>query len=1000
MSHSFRRQLLASSLLVGATAFAAPAFAQDVASTPGVQTQEMNQSGADAAGDIVVTGSLIRNPNLTSVAPVTVIGETEMALRQSINAEQLVRDIPGVVPGIGSNVNNGNGGASTVDLRGLGDNRNVVLLDGQRIVPFDNRGVTDLNNIPLALIERTDVLTGGASTTYGADAISGVVNFVTRSDFSGVDLTAQTGISEKGDGQTFRVDATVGGNFADDKGNVVFSVGYQKVKPVYQGDRGFSYYALDSFNGQISGSGTTFPSRLNGVALVNPDGTTTPAISGSRQINPTTGSLDAFTQSYNFNPLNIFQTPFERFNIYGAGHYDISDSVTFYTRGLFSKNTVSTVLAESGAFSLAVDVPFSNPYLPTAARNQICTAAGLTAGQCAAAATATPGSADYRTFRTTLGRRAIEAGPRITNYRTTLFDYRAGFRGDFSDSLHWDISGSYGESDVTQEITGNTLNSRFRDALLATNATTCISGNTGCVPVNIFGGDGSITPEMLSYLTANASVITHTSLGQIRGTLSGEIPVTSPIASDPISFAVGGEYRDYGASVSSDELTKSGDIGGSGGATPDVSGSYYVYEGFAEVDAPLIQDRPFFELLDLQAGVRRSQYVIKTTGQPKFGATTWKVGLNWQPIHDVKLRGNYQHAVRAPNIYELFQPVTTQLTNLAVDPCEGTAPVGNANLTAVCLAQGAPASQIGLIEGPNAGQVNITTGGNPNVGPEKSNSYTFGVVLQPTFLRGFTATVDYYHIKVKDAITTPTPQDLVGACFTGLSASSATNPACTVIRRDPNTGSLSGDAATVGGLLGNLSNLGVIETDGIDVTANYTQDLGFGRLNLSLSGNWTNRSKFQATPTSINRECVGYYSVNCNLSGSLQPKFSWSQRTTLTVKDVDLSLNWRHIDGMKYEPLDAEAGGPAYSGTLDPATGLDGNYDFNRIKAMNYFDLSTRVGVNDNVDFTFTVFNLFDKKPPIVGYNIGATAYNSGNTYPSTYDAIGRRFSVSAHVKF
>ncbi|WP_026359869.1 TonB-dependent receptor domain-containing protein [Sphingomonas sp. PR090111-T3T-6A] len=1004
MAYSIRRQLLASTLMVSAAAFATPAFAQDAATTPQSSPATATPAAPSDNNAIVVTGSLIRNPNLTGVAPVSVIGANEISLRQSTNAEELLRDIPGAVAGIGSQVNNGNGGVSTVDLRGLGANRNLVLLDGQRIVPAGLDGVVDLNNIPLALIERTDVLTGGASTTYGADAISGVVNFVTRRDFSGVDATVSEGITQRGDGNQLRADFTVGGNFADDKGNAVLSIGYQRTKPVYQGDRGYSYYAIDSFAGEASGSGTTFPSRLVGIGIVNQATGANTALTdfaGNHQINPTTGSIDAYTQPYNFNPLNVFQTPYKRFNIYGAAHYDITDNIEFYTRGLYSKNTVNTVIAESGAFGIAVDVPLSNPYLPDAAFNQICAAAVgqgvLTSAQCTAARTATgPNDPNYQTFRTTLGRRAIEAGPRISSFVSNVFDYHAGLKGDLGDHLHWDVNGSYGESDQTQLIKGYTLNSRFKDALLATNPDTCLSGNAGCVPVNIFGGDGSITPEMLSYLTANSSVVTHTSLAQVHGQLTGDVPVTSPLADDPINFAVGGEYRRYTASVSSDSLAKGGDLGGAGGATPDVNGAYSVYEGFGEIDAPLIQNKPYFDMLELQAGIRRSQYSINAPGSPGYGTTTWKVGLNWQPVHDIKLRGNYQHAVRAPNINELFSPVNTVLTNLSVDPCAGAAPTTNTNLQAVCLAQGAPLSSIGLINNPTAGQANITTGGNTNLKPEKSNSYTFGTVLQPRFLPGFSLTVDYYHIKIKDAITVATPGDLVGACFNNITAASATDPACTIIRRDPNTGQLDGDSSTTPGLYGVTTNQGQLKTDGIDLTANYTRNLGFAKLNLNFSGNWTNSSKFKASPASVNRECVGYYSVNC---ASLQPKFSWTQRTTLSLEKVDLSLFWRHIDGMKYEPL-AALDGPAFDGDIDPATGLSGHYNFNRIKAANYFDFTVRFDVTDNFELTATVYNLADKKPPIVGYNIGSTTFNSGNTYPSTYDPLGRRFQVSAHVKF
>ena len=277
MSNLFRRHLLATTLLVGAVA--APAFAQATtppnAATPveantvapsatGVQDAAAPDAGAVAGdtGAIIVTGSLIKNPNLKSAAPVQVVGRDEIQLRQSNTAEELLRELPGVTPDIGSAVNNGNGGASFLNLRNLGNNRNLVLLDGQRIVPADLYGAVDLNNIPLALVERVDILTGGAATTYGADAVSGVVNFVTRTDFSGVEMNSSEQINQQGDGNTFRTDVTIGGNFDEGKGNAVFSVGYQKSDPVYQGDRGYSKVSVESFTGEAGGSGTSIPARF------------------------------------------------------------------------------------------------------------------------------------------------------------------------------------------------------------------------------------------------------------------------------------------------------------------------------------------------------------------------------------------------------------------------------------------------------------------------------------------------------------------------------------------------------------------------------------------------------------------------------------------------------------------------------------------------------------------------------------------------------------------
>ncbi len=1071
-NNSLKTALLRSTILVGVAAFASPAFAQ-AAKTAVAAADEA------AAGDeeIVVTGSLIKNPNLERSAPVTVTTSDEIELKQSNVAEEVLREIPGIVPSIGSAVNNGNGGASFVNLRGLGSIRNIVLLDGYRIAPSGLAGRVDLNNIPLALLNRVEVLTGGASTTYGADAISGVVNFITKQDFQGVDVSASEQITEKGDGNTFRTDLTIGGNFDDGKGNATISIGYQEADPVYQGARDYGAFNISSFAGTYGGSGTSIPTRFSGTRPLLA-GTTTPDVNPAtangpvRQIDTRTGSTTpgaAVTtfNLFNFNPYNIYQTPFKRFNIYAQGKYEFTDNVEIYNRALFSKNTVNTIIAPSGVFGSAVQIPLSNPYLPATLRNQFCAfdvnpGAGyqprFTPAECAAAATATTTSNPaYRVIGTnatapvdvngdgiiqaseaavnvnpgvTLSRRTTEIGPRISQFTTTIFDYRAGLRGKLTDSLDWDVNGSYGESENRQALQGYVLTSRVRDSLLATNTTTCLSGNAGCVPVNFFGPEGSITAGQIPYITGESTTLVKTSLAQGRGTISGDFGVAAPWAQDPIGIAVGTEYRKYTASQRSDSLAQTpGELGGAGGAAPNITGGYDVWEAFGELVAPLVQDKPFFKSLTLEAGVRYSSYKVDAPSSPSYKTTTYKAGGSWEPVDGLKLRGNYSHAVRAPNIGELFTPVSTGLTTLTDDPCAlittaGAALPGRtnpqpANLRAVCLAQGATAGNIGSIANPTANQANVTSGGNVNVKPETSNSYTFGAVIQPAAIPGFSITVDYYNIKVKGAITTPSSADAITACFgarTGAnftpSASAATDPACTLIRRNPITGGLDGDPATTPGLSTALSNLGSLKTDGIDVSANYSRDIGFAKLGLTFTGNYTHDSKFNANvfvPTSVNRECTGYYSANC---GSIQPKFQWSQRTTLSFKQIDVSLLWRHIDKVQQEPLDIASGnGGAFQGVLNSGSSLAaataaGNstvgqtVDFQHIKAYDYFDLSTRVGVNDNLSLTVTVENLLNKQPPLVGTGVGTTAFNSGNTYPSTYDSLGRRFAVQARLKF
>lgn len=977
-------------LVLGLALIATPAFAQDAAEE-------------DAGEDIVVTGSLITNPNLDRSTPVIATGADEIELLQTNVAEEILREIPGVVPSIGSAVNNGNGGASFVNLRGLGSNRNVVLLDGVRIVPAELNGRFDLNNVPLALVERVDVLTGGASTTYGADAISGVVNFITRQDFAGVEANVGTSITEQGDGMTFRADLTIGANFDDGRGNVVLGIGYQEADPVYQGARDVSRFNIGSFSGAPSGSGTSIPSRFSVPG------------SGTLQVNPTGASLVPTYAPYNFNPFNIFQTPFERYNIYAAGRYEVSDAVEVYTRGLFSKNTVSTIIAPSGSFGIAVQIPLSNPFLTAGIRNQFCAAndsnpnlAGtqtLTAAECAAAAVATsPTDPNYREITTALFRRAEEVGPRISEYTTTVFDYRLGARGGITDTIDWDVFGSYGESENLQVIKNYTLNSRWRQALRATNVNTCIDPSNGCVPVNPFSPTiGGITPAMAAFLTADSTVRTVTTMAQARATVSGDIGWSVPWAADPIAFAVGGEYRNYTASQESDLLARGGDLGGAGGAAPNIDGGYDVYEAIGEVVIPLVQDRPFFHDLTLEAGVRYSAYSVNAPGSPSYNTTTWKVGGSWSPVEEFKIRGSYARAVRAPNIAELFSPQNTGLTSLSNDPCAVLNDAGvrirpnpTGTLRAVCLAQGATAGNIDAIAQPIASQANATSGGNLLLGPETSDSWTLGFVFEPTFLPGFSMTVDYYDIEISGAITTPDPDAAMDACFAGANLST-TNPACLVIRRDPLTGGLNGDPATTPGLFLALSNLGALATNGIDFSVNYRRDIGFADLSLALSGNWTDSSTFNSNvldPGAVNRECVGLYSANC---ASIQPEWQTTFRTTLSFEALDISLLWRHIDAVEYEF------GNAFRGNL-PATGV-GNLasqavDFNRIGAYDYFDLSTRWSIGDNLTLTFTVENLFDKEPPLVGADVGSTAFNSGNTYPSTYDALGRTYNAALKLRF
>lgn len=1012
-----KKHLLTSTLMIGFAFMAAPAYAQtappppaepptdaqdpDAATqptTPPANTEMSPTEGVQdstTGGDIIVTGTLIRNPNIETSSPVSVVGEQEIEYRQSSNAEQLLRELPANVPSVGSAVNNGQGGASFVNLRGLGAGRNVVLLDGARLTPVALGSAIDLNNIPLALIERIDVLTGGAVTTYGADAISGVVNFITKDDFAGIELDVSNGITERGDGHNVRADLTLGANFGDGRGNAVFSAGYQQTDPVYQGDRSFSIENISGYSGEASGSSAAVPAFV-----------VVPAARGFRsvvgQINPTGTDIvpGAPYDFFNFNPYNIFQTPYERFNLFGSANYDVTDALQVYASGLFSNNTVRSIIAPSASFFNTYTFPFSNPFIPDALLSRICASQGLTAAQCTAAANATgPNDPNYRTFRGQVRRRFVEGGVRSTEFTTTSFSQRVGVRGGITDSLEFDIFGSYGQGEQNNRTTGFGLRDRLQQALFASDPNRCDNSAGGCVPFNLFGPQGSITPEMLEFVTGPALFDREfSSQVNVRGVVSGDFGVGSPWAANPIGVAVGAEYRRLKAESEADLASQTpGAVLGAGGADPTVRGGYDVKEIFGEIIAPLIEDRPGFRSLQLELGARLSDY--STTGQ----SFTWKVAGHYEPVRSLKLRGSYNKATRSPNIGELFFPQTVGLGNLTVDPCQGAAPLADPNLRAVCLAQGAPASQIGQIQPPAAAQVNITVGGNPNLDVERATTYTLGFVARPEFVPGFTATLDYFNIKLKDAISSPSEGDVIAGCFGSITGASATDPACTSIRRDPATGELSGSADTTPGLPLLLSNLGRIATDGVDAALNYRRDLGFAGLNLSFLGTWTRSSKFQATPTSINRECVGYFSVNC---GSIQPKYAFNQRSTLSFGGTDLSLLWRYQHGVKFEPqqMEEDIQNAIDAGCEDP-TGADPdgcvvNPEFRKIPAEHYFDFTLQQQVLTNFTFTFTVQNLLDNKPKVVGSDVGTTSFNSGNIFPSSYDPLGRRYLVGARIRY
>ena len=991
------RLLTTASIITAGLAFTSAASAQGAVADP----------EADAnSEDIVVTGSHIQRPDLEVASPVAVINAEEISLKQVNSAEDLLHDLPSVRPSIGPAVNNGSDGSASVDLRGIGSNRTLVLLNSRRIVPFGLDGVTDLNVVPVALIDRVDVVTGGASSTYGADAVAGVVNFVTKRNFSGADLSANYRISDRGDAKQYQVTLTVGGNFADDRGNIVFSAGYLDRSPLLMTERSFAAVPLSSANGRYSASTVGLQSIFT---LPTNAALGLPASNFGAIIDQSTGLLRAagVEDTYNSNIDTFFVTGLKRVNLYSSARYELGEGVELYASGLFNRNEQRIQQASSGTFANTYFMPLSNAYLPQGVRGQLCQATGLSVAACAAAAVAPVGSAAYREIPIIAQRRFVEFGPRINQYNSDVYQIQAGLRGEFTPSLRFDLSAQYGETHQTQTKfnwgSSSKVQQALRSAVNSAGQKICTDTSNGCVPFDLFGPFGSISPEQLAFIDLDAVINRKITQTVVTGALDGDLfGLTSPFADTPIAFSLGAEYRRLTAEAHPDAASSiQGEVLGTGARTPEDYGAYDVKEIFAELIAPLVVERPFFHRLQLEAGIRYSNY--STTG----GSTTWKAGATYEPVRGARLRGMYQVAVRSPNIQELYQSAVTQLGNLQIDPCQASALPASAagsQLAALCVATGAPVSSIGSIPAPTATQINNLTSGNRNLKTETAKTYTLGAVLTPQMLPGLSVTIDYFNITVRDAITKPSSGDIINGCYsTALNPNFTYNAFCELIQRNPLTGSLNGGAETPGVILAG-SNLGRIETAGIDFTAAYRLDLGMlgfdgdpGNLTLGFNGTWLDYYHFQATPNAINRDCTGYYSNNC---GVPRAKFRWNARATYQRDAFTASLAWNHIGSADIEAFNPVALTPRstpQAGGPNPSTILA---DYQHIDSYDTFDLSLRQRFGDRLELGLLVENLFDRQPPIIGNTIAGSASNAGNTFPTVYDIVGRSFLASIRITY
>lgn len=951
-------------------------------STLGAVSAMAQSASPEKLERIEITGSRIKSIGAESTSPITSVGKEDISIKQPVAVEELVRGLPSSYPAIGPAMNNGSTGIASIDLRGLGSNRTLVLVNGRRIVPANLGGVVDTNTIPVSLLERVDLVTGGASAVYGADAVSGVVNFVTKRNFSGVEATTLYSASEKGDAQRYKNDLTLGANMADGRGNVVIHVGTTRTTPLQLAQRDYAGTVIASSTGAPGGfSGTAVPAQWSGI----PDLPAQVIDSGTGLLRAAAGTADA----YNTNPPNYFETPLTRTQATALGRFQINDYAEAYSEIFHTRSNVTLNLAPSGTFGAALNIPIGNPYITPAVRSQLCAAYGISAANCVAGGTTE--------FRANIARRFVEAGPRIYSYDNTTTQYTAGLRGDIPLLEGWTYDAYYqtGRSDQTQR-TGNGFSaSKLQQAVRAVGTTACTVTTGGCVPINLFGTSGTITPQMLAFIATPTFQTTRVEQKVMAASASGEVGIAkSPWAKNPLGVAVGYEDREvFGGNASDAVVQTQGELLGSGAPTPDRSGTLKFKEIYTELNMPLVSNKFLIHTLDASYGYRQTEF-DSIGGTLKYGS--WKKGLIYAPIKGLKFRGELQRATRAPNVNELYAPVTTGLSSQAVDQCQGNlinaGDAGKAGtLTNICQLTGVPTNQIGNVASPSSSQINNTSGGNPNLGPEKADTTTIGVVWEPDFVDNLSMTLDFWKIEINGAVSSPTASQVTNGCYNPAQNPGFTNNAfCQLIQRDPLNGGLNGTGSR--GVSTQSSNLGYYNYSGIDLGANYRLPLkalglpNAGRVDFNLMASFLKKADFKSLPTVQTLEQAGYYGVDV---GTPYSKTRFNARASWTLGDYALGLAWRHIGGASVQ-------------TTGSATNNAGRFLAvnETIKAYDYFDLNGSWQVLKNLKLSLTVNNLFDKQPPLVGTGIGPGSSNYGNTFPSVYDVIGRRYTATAQATF
>ena len=923
-----------------------PAAAQDV-------------SDGDTVDEIVVTGSRLVRRDFSAPSPIVSIEREALQSTGQATLETALNQMPQITPQADRTTNNQGNFSATVNLRGMGSNRTLVTINGRRVAPSWVGSSVDINSIPQALVERVEIITGGATTVYGADAVAGVVNFILRDDFDGFGLDTSFYSTEKGDANIVDVNVSYGHSLAGGRGNIAVFAGYYDRDPLFASERAFSAVTLDETftTGElVEGGSSTVPEGIIFAPQVDfGDGPVRTTFDENGDPVP----FDSNTDRYNFAPVNYLQVPLERLTAGTLFNFEFNPNAEVYGEWIYSRNDPTQTLAAvpaGGFFAINPD----NPTLTPATR-QLILDNFFPTGDPAIRAGA-------------FGKRMSDVGLRIIESEVDNLRLVTGMRGEITGT--WDYDAWVIYNDVTRDeiLLNDVSRSRMQQGQLVDPVTgQCFDPSNGCVPVNLFGIN-SLTPEAIEFLRlppiVNESTRRQTS---VSGFIRGE-PFDSWAGG--VQVALGAEWRRDEGTFEADDILFTGDTLGYR-ADASVNGQEDVAEIYAEALVPLADGARFAEYLGLEVGGRYSEYDFAGSVE------SWKVGLEWLPIGNLRFRGMVQRSVRAPNMAEAFQeqfrePLFAGFVSFdpAQDPCSAVNdPVAQGNLEK-CVITGLPADQVGTWNADVGFPAEGIYGGNPALKPEVADTYTIGAVLDLELFEGFQLAVDYFDLYVEDTIGA---LDAEVACF---DIANPTGEFCDSLRRDPVT-------YNVVEIDGFATNKGVVATRGIDTQLDMVFLLP-NSADLSVSLFWTHllENSIQELPFGTSYDCAGLFGWPCT---NLKEDFGTFPENRVTTSfrygmgDLTVNLVWRWIEGTKNS---APFGSPLF-GFPPPVLAIE------EIGSKNYLDLSVGYRFSDNIDARLSVANLTDTDPPLM-----ASGGPDFNTDPSMYDLFGRAYTLALSLRY